>query len=112
MDTLKCKVTRHTRSIGWGYNTSPSQGEHGYFFEPPSRPDHTGTIRQVLDAIDRDREYASIKSGGTYYSEAWFYQGKRIVSVDGMSDVVLIGEALNTLIKFPCFGSVTIEVAE
>lgn len=80
---MKAVITNRTRRLGWGYNCSPSQGERGYYFEPPEKPDFTGTIRQIRDAADADRTYQSIQSGGTFYSYAWFYKGRRIVKADG-----------------------------
>ncbi len=60
-------ITRSTRNIGWGYTYWTPERPEG-----PREPEHTGTVRQVLDAIDNDRTYQVDRSGGTYLSESWF----------------------------------------
>ena len=73
----KLVVTRRSK-VGWGYNTACSQKWNkdqtsSYLaVDTTSYPDHTGTIKQVLAAIEDDRGFQSIRSGGTYYTEAWF----------------------------------------
>ena len=78
MTTVTITNPTRTRKFGFGYNASPSQGENGYYFEPPTAPDYTGTFASVQRQIDEDRTYRSFRSGGTLMSTAWFYDGKRI----------------------------------
>ena len=76
------RVTKRSK-VGWEYNTSsrtivlPS-GYTNWTIDKPEKPYYTGTIRQVINARDNDRTFALVKSGGTYYSTAWFvkYKGK------------------------------------
>lgn len=66
-------ITRRSRNIGWEYSTSVvDDGYGGWKIESPTEPYYIGTVKQVLDSIEKDRTFASIKSGGTYYSTAWF----------------------------------------
>lgn len=75
MKTIVVNNPNRSRKFGWGYNTSPSQNEKGWYFEPPIKPDYVGTINQVLTAIQNDRNLASVCIGNTLYSTAWFYDG-------------------------------------
>ena len=70
MDTTIITITRRS-ALGFGYNAGAVQGEHGLYVPAPTKPDHTGTFRQVTEAIDEDRTLASFH-GGTYYTTAWF----------------------------------------
>jgi len=81
MNTQTVTITNptRTRKWGWGYSTNPT-GRDAYSIEMPSRPDYTGTLKTVQDAIDSDRTYASMKSGGTFINTQWFYDGKRITN--------------------------------
>lgn len=65
-DTRTIEIGRRSK-VGWGYTCWTP--EHP---EPPSKPDHVGTWRTVSEAIDTDRGYRSLKSGGTYLSTTWF----------------------------------------
>ena len=76
---MKHTINNRTRKLGWGYTCWTKPGDI------PTRPDYTGTIKQILDTIGRDKTYHSMKSGGTYLSESWFYDGKRIISVNGFT---------------------------
>jgi len=67
------------RKFGWGWSCQPT-GQDAYSIETPTRPDVTGTINQCRQYADTDRTFKSIKSGGTFYNTAWFYDGKRIVA--------------------------------
>lgn len=77
------RITVHnptrTRKWGWGWTNTPT-GRDAWSVETPSAPHHTGTLAQVQAAIAGDRTYASMRSGGTIVSTAWFYDGKRIVN--------------------------------
>lgn len=75
-----------TRKFGWGYNTSPSDGPCGFYFELPSAPDFTGTFASVIRQINKDATYQSLRSGGTYMSVGWFYDGKLIANSDQFRD--------------------------
>jgi hypothetical protein len=72
----KVRVSRRS-AVGYGYNANVRQTEQGLEVMKTTKPDHAGTLRQVSEAMDNDRELASYKSGGTYFSEAWFikYEG-------------------------------------
>ena len=66
-----------SRKFGFGYTCTPTG--NGTEIETPSKPDYTGTLKQVQEAVDADRLLASFRSGGTFYNTAWFYDGRRIV---------------------------------
>ena len=68
---MKTKVTRRT-IVGYAVNTSPTQDAQGYHFDLPERPYWTGTLKTVGEQLSEDRYLNSLKSGGTYYSSAWF----------------------------------------
>lgn len=103
MDTQKITVENptRTRKWGWGWTNTPT-GRDAYSIEIPSRPDYTGTMKQVLKAISEDRTYRSMKSGGTFTNTAWFYDGKRIVNRQEFNDWLDFDDGT---------GSVTVEVA-
>ena len=65
---MNVNITRRT-IVGFGYNTKPTG--NATEIAPTERPDYTGTIKQVLEAIDADRTFASMRQG-TYYTTAWF----------------------------------------
>ena len=46
--------------------------------ERPDTPDFVGTIKKVFEHINTDPFLRSLKSGGTFYSTAFFVDGKRI----------------------------------
>jgi len=77
---METTITLKTRTLGWGYSTQPTGT--GSEIEIPTRPDYTGTFRQVCEQIQADRTFHSL--GGAYHSEAWFMNGKRIVAVWGL----------------------------
>lgn len=74
---MNATITRRTK-IGFGYNAGCSQHWNESMTQSwlapdeTERPTHTGTIKQVLDDIESDRTFGSYKSGGTYYTTAWF----------------------------------------
>ena len=70
------KITRKTKSFGWGYSFTPT-GADAYSIVPPAAPDHTGTVKQVIAARDEDRTWNA--RGGAFYSTAYFIGGNRIV---------------------------------
>lgn len=80
MSQVKIENPTRTKKWGWGWNASVESGSSGWRIPSPVAPDYTGTIRQVLGAIEQDRTYHSLLSGGTYLSTAWFYDGKRVVN--------------------------------
>ena len=84
MDTKEIEVHNPFRSrrFGFGYSTRPS-GRDALSIELPVRPDYTGTINQVLEAIRSDQLLASLRSGGTYYTASWFFDGHRITGLGG-----------------------------
>ena len=69
---------RRSRAFGFGWSSIPTG--HGTEIETPKRPDYTGTVRQVQEAIREDRALAATVSGGAYHSRVWFYKGRRIVA--------------------------------
>jgi hypothetical protein len=69
---------RRSRAFGFGWSSIPTA--HGTEIETPKRPDYTGTVRQVQEAIREDRALAATVSGGAYTSQVWFYKGKRITA--------------------------------
>jgi hypothetical protein len=79
--TMKLTVKNPTRSRKWGFgwSTNVLDTERGWSIPKPTQPDYTGTLKQVQAAIEADRTFASIKSGGTFYSTRWFYDGKAIL---------------------------------
>ncbi len=60
-------ITRKSRNIGWGYTYWTPEHPEG-----PTKPEHTGTVKTVLDAIEADRSYQVERSGGTYLASSWF----------------------------------------
>ena len=82
------EIANPTRRRGWGfgYNTSPRDtfnprtGATGYTFDPPAAPYYTGTLRQVTAAMESDKTLASLRSGGTMYTSAYFYNGRRVLN--------------------------------
>ena len=68
---------RRSRKFGWSYSTTPTG--RGIEIERPEHPMYTGTIRQLLAVRAADRTFQSLFSGGTFYTTAWFYDGRRIL---------------------------------
>lgn len=82
MKPINHTISRHSK-LGWNYNTD-ARDYNTIGIPPPDKPYYTGTFRQVIKAIEADRNYYAEVSGGAYMTEAWFawYKGKwrRIVS--------------------------------
>lgn len=67
MKQIEVAITRKMRTLGWGY--SPwTDGD----LEPPSKPKHTGTIKQLVAA-----RVQTVRANRTAMVEAWFvrFQG-------------------------------------
>lgn len=73
MKQIEVAITRKMRTLGWGYNPW-TDGD----LEPPSKPKHTGTIRQLVAARENDLAYQVMKASRTATIEAWFvkFQGR------------------------------------
>lgn len=76
-------ITRRSRKIGHGVNTSPKEyftpnGDSHLYVPAPTSPDFEGTIKQVFNYIQTDRFIRSLQSGGTIYSSAFFVNGQKI----------------------------------
>jgi hypothetical protein len=87
--TLTIQNPTRSRRWGFGYCTSPT-GDGPYSIEVPNRPEHTGTIRQVREAIASDRTYRSFVSGGVFFTRQWFFDGQPVMRDD-------VEQFLNTL---------------
>lgn len=74
-------VTNPFRSRKWGFGYTCQPTGNGTQIEIPGKPDYRGTLSQVSEAVSSDRVLASFRSGGTFYNAAWFYDGRRIISV-------------------------------
>ncbi len=76
------QITRKT-IVGFGYTSAceqvwnKSQTESYLRVRETTEPIHTGTVKSIAEKIERDRTLQSYRSGGTYYTTAWF------VKVDG-----------------------------
>ena len=68
METVE--ISRRS-TVGFGYETSAIQTDHGLRVIETTKPYHTGTPKQVIEAIKGDRTYKSLQQG-TYYTSAWF----------------------------------------
>jgi hypothetical protein len=86
--TVTVKNPFLSRKFGFGYSTTPVGSSDPLGIKAPSKPDYQGTIRRVKIEIDGDRLLESLKSGGTFFNSAWFYDGKRILCVDGWDQPV------------------------
>lgn len=73
------------RKWGWGYSTTPS-GRDAWSILPPSGPDHTGTLNQIFKAIETDESWRHLRSGGTLFVTAWFWDGRRILNKAEVED--------------------------
>lgn len=62
--------------IGFGYTTACEQTEQGLRVCDVSRPDFTGTIKQVIEKINSNNDWQSVVSGNTYYATGWFVKNK------------------------------------
>lgn len=93
MTTIKrITITNPTRRRGWGWNysTTPT-GQDAWSISEPSGPAITGTLKQVEQAIRTDRNYQSLRSGGTFVNARWYYRGQPI------HDTRHLVEQLNTI---------------
>lgn len=79
MASQKVTITNRVRDLGFGYSTSPVRNGGPYDIELPRSPVHTGTYRQVLQAMQEDRVLKSFYGGGVVFSKSWFVGGRRIV---------------------------------
>ena len=70
-------ISNKTRRLGWGYTCWTKPGD------APTKPDHTGTVTQILDAINHDRDFQIMRSDGTYLATSWFFSGHPIKLVNG-----------------------------
>ena len=68
---MKVTITRRSK-LGFGYNTQPKNNDGYPEIESTNMPDYVGTIKQVVNMIDIDKTFQSVKSGGTWYTTAWF----------------------------------------
>ena len=84
MTTTTITVTNPTRTRrwGWGWSNQPT-GRDAYSIALPTSPDYVGTLAGVQSQIAADRTYAAMKSGGTFTAAAWFYDGRRILLIEG-----------------------------
>jgi hypothetical protein len=71
-----------SRKFGFGYTSRVIDTPRGYQIDTPVAPQYTGTLNQLSRAVEDDRTLASFRNN-TLHSCAWFYAGKRIVSVKG-----------------------------
>jgi hypothetical protein len=72
MEQTQITITRRTRKLGWGYCCWTKLGD------TPIGPDVTGTVKNCFDYARHDKDYQSMRSGGTYLAEQWYYDGKPI----------------------------------
>ena len=72
--TVEIPNPTRSRKWGFGYCTTPD-GTGPYGIHAPTRPQHTGTIRQVREAIAANRALSSFVSGGTCHTRRWFHDG-------------------------------------
>lgn len=72
-------LSRLDNKFGWGWSCSPT-GTDAYSIETPAVPEIAGKLDQIRRYINTDRTFKSIRSGGTFYNTAWFYDGLRIVA--------------------------------
>jgi hypothetical protein len=69
---MKIEITRRSK-VGFGYTSAVENDEYGNLRVcAVTKPYHIGTILQVWNKIRSDRTLSSFRSGGTYYSTAWF----------------------------------------
>ncbi len=69
--TTQIRVTRRS-IVGFGYTSTVENDERGNLRVCRTEsPTHTGTPRQVIEAVQDDRILASYR-GGTYYTTQWF----------------------------------------
>ena len=79
---MQTEITRSSRNIGFGYTASARTGTNPdgstFLYVPqPEHPFYVGTVKSIEKRIASDRDLESFRSGGTYYTSAWF------VKVDG-----------------------------
>lgn len=69
--TTQIRVTRRS-TVGFGYTSTAEGDEHGNLRVCRTEsPIHTGTPRQVIEAVQDDRTLASYR-GGTFFTTQWF----------------------------------------
>lgn len=73
---IKKLVKNFKRSRKFGVAWSYCDGCSGR--DIPTRPEYTGTWRQVREWLANDRTYQAALSGGTYLHEVFFYDGAPI----------------------------------
>ena len=74
------EVSAKDNAWGWGYSTQPVQTPTGLVVAVPDRPDYTGTVKEIKDAIRRDRTYHSL--GGACHCDRWFYAGRLVTAFE------------------------------
>jgi hypothetical protein len=70
--TLTPDQLNRSQIFGWNYSTGVTNTERGWWIDPPTKPYHTGTLNSISRKRQDDRTYQSIKSGNTYYGDAYF----------------------------------------
>jgi len=63
------RITRRSK-LGFGYSTTPDNTKGYPAIQPVESPQYTGTIKQVLNEIDNDANYQSLKS--VFMTTAWY----------------------------------------
>ncbi|MHA1280783.1 MAG: hypothetical protein ACTSQ8_26850 [Candidatus Helarchaeota archaeon] len=63
------RITRKSK-LGFGYSTTPDNTKGYPAIQPVESPQHTGTIKQILNEIDDDTNYQSLKS--VFMTTAWY----------------------------------------
>ena len=67
-----------TPKWGWGWSCAPT-GTDAWAIEEPIRPNYTGTLKQIGNARNADRNWKSM-SDGTFFNSLFFYDGKPVRS--------------------------------
>ena len=93
MQTITVNNPTRRRLWGWAWSCQPT-GKDAYSIEIPTRPDYVGTLGMIGKKVSQDRTYWSLKSGGTFTATAWFWNGKRILTIDSLpvKDFFAFGE--------------------
>lgn len=86
---MKTKIITNRSQLGYGYTA--------YLNDEILKPDYTGTIKQILECIDDDKNIRSFNSGGTYWKHKWFVRnGKKwckvIKSSMDIEDIILYND--------------------
>lgn len=83
---MKIQIHKRTRKLGYGWTTRPD-GRDGRSIEEVPAPNVVGG----LAAVRKERaERMRTTSGGVFYREALFYDGKRILGIHDALDVSLL----------------------